>query len=80
MPDDINDILDAVREAETAALWAELTARCAGRHDEADAAWDDYMGLGRVRAALADLERLERGWTGWLAALVDLKGLEAADA
>ena len=76
----MTDLLDEVRAAEADALVRELKATCSGRWAEADAAWDDYMGLGRVRAALADLERLERGWTGWLAALVDLKGLEAADA
>lgn len=56
----MTDLLDEVRAAEADALHLELRAACAGRWAEADEAWDDYVGLGRVRMALADLERLER--------------------
>ena len=56
----MTDLLDEVRAAEAAALARELRAACAGRWAEADDAWDEYVGLGCVRMALADLERMER--------------------
>lgn len=54
------ELLDEVRAAEADALARELRASCSGRWDEADDAWAEYMGLGRARMALADLERMER--------------------
>lgn len=56
----MTDLLDEVRAAEADALARELRAACAGRWAEADDAWTEYVGLGRVRMALADLERMER--------------------
>lgn len=56
----MTDLLDEVRAAEADALARELKASCAGRWAEADEAWGEYVGLGRVRMALADLERMER--------------------
>lgn len=56
----MTDLLDEVRAAEAAALARELRAACASRWAEADDAWAEYVGLGRVRMALADLERMER--------------------
>lgn len=56
----MTDLLDEVRAAEADALARELSASCADRWDEADDAWTEYVGLGRVRMALADLDRMER--------------------